>query len=280
MKSLAVSGYSSMDHPVILEGLIRGDETTKISHRGRSAWPRIGGCPAYVAIAAAAAGQIARPVTWVGSDSLGYEYIESVRGRGADVSAIEKVPAKSSPVAILAYQPDGSCACLYDPAFGGEEELSSRQIRALRKASHLCITAGPPHLTRSIAGCRSSGSRLYWVLKNDPHCFTPELRIDLAKSADVIFCSRSEIGLIDAVDAGTTVVETSGSGPIRLHRRGHVDLLEVRPLSVRDTTGAGDAFAGGFIAAEMLGVENPIDAAEAGTVAARKMLAARMELEP
>ena len=278
MKSLAVSGYSSMDHPVILEGLIRGDETTKISHRDRSAWPRVGGCPAYVALAAAAAGQIARPVTWVGSDCLGSEYIESVRGRGVDVSAIERVPAKSSPIAILAYQSDGSCACLYDPAMGGTEELSNDQICALRAASHLCITAGPSHLTRSIMGCRSAGARLYWVLKNDPHCFTPELRVELTKCADVIFCSRSEIGLIDAVDAGAIVVETSGPGMIRLHRRGHVDQLEVRPLPVRDTTGAGDTFAGGFIAAEMRGVENPIDAAAAGAVVAETMLTARMEL--
>ena len=280
MKSLAVSGYSSMDYPVILEGRIRGDKTTRINHRDPSAWPRIGGCPAYVALAAAAAGQIARPVTWVGSDCLGSEYIESIKGRGVDDSAVERLSARNSPVAILAYQSDGSCACLYDPAFDGAEELSNRQMHALSNASHLCITAGPSHLTASILSCRSVGTRLYWVLKNDPHCFTPELRVELAKSADVIFCSRSEIGLIDSVDAGTIIVETSGSGKIRVKRRGHADQLEVRPLSVRDATGAGDTFAGGFIAAEMRGVEDPIDAAAAGAAAARTMLMARMELEP
>ena len=179
----------------------------------------------------------------------------------------------------MAYQSDGSCACLYDPAFDGAEELSNRQISTLRKATHLCITAGPPHLTRSILSCRSVGTRLYWVLKNDPHCFTPELRVELTKFADVIFCSRSETELIEAVDSETTVVETSGSGKIQVHRHGHADQLEVRPLSVRDTTGAGDTFAGGYIAAEMQGVENPINAAAAGAAAAGTMLKARMELE-
>ena len=46
-------------------------------------------------------------------------------------------------------------------------------------------------------------------------------------------------------------------------------------IDISDTTGAGDTFAGGFIAAEMSGVTSPNHAAKAGLKAAESMLMER-----
>ena len=94
--------------------------------------------------------------------------------------------------------------------------------------------------------------------------------------AQVILGNRAEQGLIGAVQAEATIVETSQS-EIRVTRGGASRLLAVEPLEVLDATGAGDSFAGGFIAAEMAGVADPIEAAAIGARCARQMLLARRD---
>ncbi len=90
--------------------------------------------------------------------------------------------------------------------------------------------------------------------------------------ADVIFCSASERVLIPATDA--LVVETRGAASVAITEGATTTELPVRRVETRDTTGAGDTFAGGFIAAEMSGA-TPFAAAQAGISAAAALLKAR-----
>ena len=275
MNRLAVSGYASLDYPIGLMGRIHGNQTTWIRHRDPQAWPRLGGCPTYVATAAAARGQAASPVTWVGSDAAGDVFQQGLAARGVDVRAVARMDGHRSPVAILAYQEDGACACLFDPALSGQEQLNSEQRNVLSSASHVCITVGPPHLTLDILACRAEGARVYWVLKNDAHCFTPELCREIAGEAHVILGNRAERSLIGEVRPEVTVVETDG-GRTRVWRGGLAGEIAIDLLPVVDATGAGDSFAGGFIAAEMNGVTDPVEAADVGAKCARRMLEERM----
>ena len=274
--SLAVTGYASLDYPVSLSGQIAGDQTTLVDHRNPDAWPRVGGCPAFMAMAVAGQGFSASPLSWIGVDRDGEHYLKDLLDAGADTSGVARLAGQRSPISILVYQQDGSCACLFDPAFTDKETLLAHQRDLVASASHLCVSVGPPQLMSEILACRSASARLYWVLKNDPHCFTPAICQDLSKAADVIFCSRSERALVAGIRPETILVETRGAGGVAVERGGRVDVLTTTPLEVDDTTGAGDTFAGGFVAAEMAGETAPLEAARSGANCARKMLEGRM----
>ena len=83
------------------------------------------------------------------------------------------------------------------------------------------------------------------------------------------------------VRPGLLVVK-DGPGPVLLHGAdGHVETVAVTPVArVVDSTGAGDAFAGGFLAATLAGA-SPRDAARSGAVlAARTLCVAGSALAP
>lgn len=280
MTGLAVTGFASLDYPVGLDGFARPDETTRISRRDERAWPRIGGCPSFVAMAAARLGVRASPVTWVGSDDDGARYARRMAKIGVAPEGIATVPNARSPASVLVYQHDGSCICLYDPAFAGRESLEEAQRAVISEASHLCVTVGPPHLLEAILSLRSADAHLSWVVKNDPLCFPPALRDRLAAEADTIFCNQAERKLLgDGGRPGRVIVETHGSREVIVECAGERRSCEVRPLAAGDTTGAGDTLAGGFLAALMRGERDPVAAAAAGIRTVRDLLLTREEKE-
>ncbi|MDE0114581.1 MAG: PfkB family carbohydrate kinase [Albidovulum sp.] len=276
MKSLAATGYASVDYVVGLAGRIAGDRTTLINRRDSNAWPRAGGCPAYVAMAAASAGQKAHAVCWVGDDEAGLGYRRELMSKCVGIEGIATMAGRASPTAVLAYQPDQSCACLFDPVFSGEETLNAPQRNILRHASHICITVGPPHLIREILDSRSDQSRLYWVLKHDLHAYPSDLRNAISGQADVIFCNASERDLIGRISGNTIIVQTRGENHIILQIGDHQSGMRISPLRAHDTTGAGDTLAGGFIAAEMAAIADPAQALRLGVQSARNLLERRM----
>ena len=274
MNALAVTGYAGVDYVVGLVGQIAGDHTTLIDYRDPDDWPRVGGCPAYVAMAVAQHGHRAYPVSWTGSDDHGDFYLAGLTAVGVDTKAVSRLDRKS-PMSILGYQADGTCACLFDPGFGGEEVLTDTQRALISAASHVCVTVGPPQVTADILSARNEKARLYWICKNDLHCFTPPIRERLSAEADVIFLSSSERGLVGNTRDTAVIVETLGSEGVRVAAADSAGQLPVERIAVRDTTGAGDTFAGGFIAAEMAGTASPLDAARAGIASVSAMLTKR-----
>ncbi len=276
MTSLAATGYASIDYVVGLAGEIVVDQTTLVRSRDPANWPRAGGCPVYVAAAVADAGHKAHAICWVGSDGAGDWFRQELASKGVDIAGVATMAERCSPTAILAYQSDQGCACLFDPAFPGEERLDTRQERILRAASHICITVGPPHLITEILRCRAKSVRLYWVLKRDLHAFPVTLRDELSSQADVIFCNASERDLIGRTAHDAIIVQTGDGNRITMQAGDRRDILEVARLEVSDTTGAGDTLAGGFIAAEMAAISDPIEALRRGILSARRLLMARM----
>ena len=274
MTSLCVTGYGSLDYAVTLDGFAVGDRTTLINARDAAAWPRCGGCPAYVARAAIAASCDVHVVSWMGDNEEGRLYRDGLISDGVDASGIAYVAAARSPTALLVYQADGSCACLYDPALAGEERLTKQQRALIAEASHLCISVGPSHLIHPIVDALSVGTKVYWLTKNDSAAFTPENRRLLSRKADVVFCNRAERGLI-AGDSDAVVIETQGSAGVVVASGDSEAAIEVEAIAATDTTGAGDTFAGAFIAAEMRGETDPVAAARQAAAAAGEFLRAR-----
>lgn len=276
MTGLCVTGYGSLDYAVTLAGFAEGNRTTLVSARDASAWPRIGGCPAYVARAVAARIGAAGIVSWMGDNEEGRLYCNGLASEGIDLSGIAMIEAARSPTALMVYQADGSCACLYDPALDGREHLTVEQLDRIAAASHLCISVGPGHLTARILDARAADSRLYWLTKNDTAAFTPEIRSRLSAEADVIFCNSAERALIDKAGERTIIIETRGRDGVAVRAPGTDAIVPVEAVAASDTTGAGDTFAGGYIAAEMDGVSDPEAACGQAVAAALLFLQNRL----
>ncbi len=277
MTSLAVTGYASLDYPVNLDGFAKGDQTSLISYRDPDAWPRLGGCASYVALAARKEGRRVSPICWVGANAEGTRFREALDACGLDTVGVGWVKSDRSPACMLIYQPDGSCMCLYDPAFAGEEELRAPQRLLMGDASHLCICVGPPQLTKQILASRKRDATLYWVAKNDRNAFNAEICAELSSQADVIFCNEAERSHVGQINEGAVIVKTLGKQGVSVEHDGHCVTLPVEHIDARDTTGAGDTFAGGFISAHISGEKDPIKAAEYGLSTVRAFLTARMK---
>ena len=114
---------------------------------------------------------------------------------------------------------------------------------------------------------------MYWAVKNDPSCFDGNLCEKLSKRADVIFCNAAERKLISSTNA--TIIETHGKEGVSIICEKRKTHIETNPVDTFDTTGAGDTFAGAFIAAEMSGRKDPNDAARVGLEAAESLLIER-----
>lgn len=274
MTRLVVTGFASLDHAIHLAGDIGKDRTTRITWRDPAAWPRAGGCPVYIAMAAARQGLCAAPLTWIGDDAPGAALMAQCRAAGLDLTGIAAVAGRRSPVSILACQPDGAVSCLYDPGFPGEHRLTSAQAGLISAASHLCVTVGPGHLVGQILDLAPATARLYWAVKNDADSFDAAARQRLSARADVIFCNHAEQALIDGGNA-IRVVTHGARGAEVITLQGSAFAPAPARIDVRDATGAGDTFAGGFIAAEMAGVLDPLAAVGAGMAAAAKLLTER-----
>lgn len=279
MRVVAV-GYASLDYVVRLDLPPRPDRTSTILSRAAD-WPRLGGSPAYVAAALVAGGVgDATTVSWVGDDREGERYRASLAHRGLCAKGVGLRPGRT-PVCILAYEPDGGCHCLYDPGLRREPELDESQRALIAAADALCITVGPAGVTREALALARADALVAWVVKADPRAVPRDLAEALAMRADIVIFSRGEAAFVeDAFDGVNNavrrpiVVETRGRKEVALRHEGEIDVVPIDPVETDDPTGAGDTFAGGFLAARLTGADPPA-ALRAGVAAARAMLAER-----
>ncbi|MVA56495.1 carbohydrate kinase family protein [Agrobacterium vitis] len=287
MSGIVVTGYASLDHVIVLDGEVRPGRTTTIVSRPAKAWPRLGGGPAYVSksVARSYSGGVA-PLSWVGCDPQGDVYLEQLRVGGVCVDGIAKVEGARTPISVLAYDPNGDCAVLYDPGLPPAISLSDTQRALIRDADWIGITIGPKSVTDEVLSLIRPDQKLAWVVKNDPRAITPEQSAKLALRADVIFCNGRERAFLESACEGRTtmrdgqiLVETQGRRGAFFIRDGESRFVVAEPMNVTDPTGAGDTFAGGAIAAIINGETDLETIGQAGNAAARTLLLDRASQE-
>ncbi len=275
MSALVVTGYASLDYPVTLAGPVQPNQTTRITHRNPNAWPRVGGSPYYVGAAASRAGMEVSPITWIGDDAPGKVFLDACTKAELSRQGVHVLEGRRSPVCLLLHQNDESTACLFDPAFPGDETLTPRQIGLLNNCAHVCLTVGPGHLINHILEHVPPTAALYWVAKKDVTAFPTTSLASLKARASVIFCNRGEREWVDQGDlAGTIIVETRGAEGSRISQGERLDAVPASPVETADPTGAGDTFVGGFIGAFSKGAD-PVEATKYGTQLAYEMLERR-----
>ncbi len=235
-----------------------GTDTAASIHR------RQGGSAANVAVSAALGGAAVRFIGRVGSDAIGRALIEQIRFVGVD----GRVQTKGRTGTIVVLVDDsGERTMLPDRAAATEltdvppSDLDgvtwlhvpaySLTIEPLATASRSAIRA----VKHSGGSISIDASSVAIIEEHDTDEFASMIS---ALQPDVMFCNADEAAVLGIEDTKglpgvEVVVIKAGGEPARAYRNGALDTsvpaLDV--TTVRDTTGAGDAFAAGFIVEQM-----------------------------
>ncbi|MCU1367339.1 MAG: hypothetical protein JWN39_2978 [Ilumatobacteraceae bacterium] len=237
---------------------------------------RRGGSAANMAVSVVRAGHPARFIGQVGDDPQGAALMEQLRSDGVDVVA-RRGGATGTIVVLLDHLGErtmltdrGACTHLDHPQRSWLDGLTTLHVpvyslmgEPLAHTTATLVTwAHEMGITVSIDASSAS-------VIND---FGADALIDLLSTLQpsVLLCNEMEAEALgegiepDAIGARLTIVK-HGSSPAVVMQSGRAD-VEVPALSlenVRDTTGAGDAFAAGFLVA-LAGGSSPVAATMLG----------------
>lgn len=225
-----------------------------------------GGQAANVAAWAAALGAPARFVGKRARDPAGRILAEELAGRGVEILGPE-VEAGTGTVVSLA-DSRGGRTMLTDRGVAPELRSDELDPAWLRGCTHFHLPAyglaRPPMRDAALAAARAA--------RDDAARVSVDLSATSVMRAvgaepfrallgeigpETVFGTAEELELVGDVDAPTVVVKRGALG-CSLRRGGTSSDLAARPTEVVDTTGAGDAFAAGFLVG---GVELALEAA-------------------
>jgi len=242
---------------------------------------RLGGSAANVAVAAAAAGCATRFIGRVGDDLLGAQLVEQLEDAEVD-ARVQHGRGRTGSVVVLV-EVDGERTMLPDRAASTQlRDVDASSVDGVTwlhvPAYSLCAEpigtttrALARHVRRRWGRISVDVSSVAVVRQFGVDAFADALR---ELQPDVVFANAPEAELVRALGLPLLVVKR-GADPVELvHGDGRTEQVAVDAVDgVRDTTGAGDAFAGGYLVA-LLGGAETTQAAAAGAVAAATVLRA------
>jgi 2-dehydro-3-deoxygluconokinase len=234
------------------------------------------GAESNVAVGMAQLGCRTRWVSRVGDDPLGRLLEEEIAGRGVDV-AVER--DGSRPTGVLTKHVTGTTAVVhYYRSESAARSLSVHDLDRIGQADRIHVTGITPALSESAAGLvqavvtRSSGfdGRVSLDVNYRPALWADastaaQVLLPLARRADVVFIGDDEADALFGTSSTSAISELILRGDdqeLVLKRGAHAATVvtadgEVTEpaLTARlvDATGAGDAFAAGYLAASSFG---------------------------
>jgi sugar/nucleoside kinase (ribokinase family) len=251
---------------------------------------RRGGSAANVAAFAAAAGAPSRFVGRVGGDDVGDRLLAGLRNGGVD-TAVARGGTTGSIVVIV--DPSGERTMLTDRGAAVEldylPEGALDGVRSLHVPAY-SLVAEPLATTarRAIADARDRGVAVSVDASSASllSSFGPaEFRRLLESIApSVFFCNRDEhrvLGLRhhEPMPGCAVTVIKAGGDPTVVIGNGATATIDVPPAErIVDTTGAGDAFAAGFLVAQSCGADLERAVGDAHRLAARVLTSAGASL--
>ncbi|MCP4304079.1 MAG: carbohydrate kinase family protein [bacterium] len=259
--------------------LIQGTDTPARIFRRR------GGSAANVAVIAARQGRPSRFIGQVGEDSLG-----SLLATEMEQAGVELALARGGTTGSIVVIVDDTGERTMLPDRSAATELSSLPEGALDAATWLHVPAysliveplgSSTRHAMSIARQRGIGVSVDASSTGPLTEYGIVRFLDDMKSLgpDVFFCNKDEADLLGVNSAapleggGLTVIKAGADPVVVVDHTGTATTVTVPPVAaVADTTGAGDAFAAGFLTATLAGAIPAAAAAEANRVAATVLL--------
>lgn len=242
----------------------------------------IGGAESNVACTLARTGHTARWISRVGADGFGDHLVAAIADCGVEVSGVQRDPRRPTGIYFrtagdratdaheVAYYRAGSAASAMSTA-----TMDLAAIRAGRVLHLSGITAALSAdclgLLRELTAPRPAAGRplISFDVNHRPGLWRdaadvgPEVLLDLARGADLVFVGEDEAaeawgitGGPDAVRAalpepGTLVVKRGAAGAVAYDSRGRKHTEPAPRVDVVAAVGAGDAFAAGFLSATL-----------------------------
>lgn len=250
MVRVVAAGHVNWDVTLRVAALPEPDGEARISSQYRSG----GGSAANVAAAIAGYGVDAAIIGSVGDDEPGFLARRELERDAVDVSQLRTVRNAETTVKYLVVDADGEVMVLGNEGANESFGVADVDPAVVREADHLHLTSQRPETAMEFAELAREGDATV--------SFDPGRRIaeqdygPLPETADVFFANRREADIAlsgtdpaDAV-AGTDrllVVKRGGNGA-RVYTDGAVVEHPGFDITPVDTTGAGDAFAAGFLA--------------------------------
>ncbi|HEU5426388.1 MAG TPA: sugar kinase [Actinocrinis sp.] len=267
----------------------------------------VGGAEANVACTLAALGVPARWVGRVGDDHFGRVVLRTLAGHGVDVSAVEVDPRRQTGLYVkeivtsqadaagnpsatrMRYYRAGSAACDMSPALADTAAIRDTPLLHLSGIT-AALSESCAALTDALVAPRRPGRIVAFDVNLRPALWAgrdPAVLIDLARRADLVFVGADEAEAICGVgdpdelrrlmpEPRTLVVKQGADGAVGFEAGERVEVPAL-PVRIAEPTGAGDAFAAGFIAGTLRDL--PLrDRLRLGTLAASCALRVRGDL--
>jgi ribokinase len=234
------AGHVNWDVTLRVDRLPAPDDESRVRRRFESG----GGSAANAAVALAALELEARLLGSVGSDDPGRRALESLRDRGVDTD-VRVVDGEPTTEKFVLVDDDGEVAIVGSD--GANEALAPTDVSPadLDGADALHLTGQRPDTAVRLAQIADT--------RNVPVSFDPGRRLGdrdfdpVLRHADVVFATEREAEGLD-VDVSWQVTKRGPQGATLECPEGTVEHPGYGLPSV-DSTGAGDAFAAGFLAA-------------------------------
>lgn len=256
---LAVLGDLVEDVVVWLDGPVqRGSDTPARVFRSR------GGSAANVAVAAAPYVPT-RFLGAVGADALGDRLVQVLEQAGVEVRVQRR--GRTGTVVVLV-DPDGERTFLPDRA--AAQDLGPLAPEDLEGVGHLHVPAYSLHGGRTARTVRDLLGRTELPVSLDASSWAVLRELPDLPRVDLVFANEDELRELPP-GLGCRVVEKHGAGDtVVVDPDGARRAFAVPPVAgVRDSTGAGDAFAAGWLSAMMEGLDLAACAARAHALARR-----------
>jgi sugar/nucleoside kinase (ribokinase family) len=251
------------------------------------------GAPAIFASTTARLGVPTELCALVGDDPFGRALLSRLRRDGVGTSRCRAEPDLPTATAFVAYTGTGARSFVFNVRHAAAGGLRAEDLGDLpERAEWLHVSGSAVALGASLAETAilaaervlAAGGRVSVDPNVRPEATSPQIEQQLGwlvRRASVVFPSEGELAALGLDEetlaaAGAIVCATRGAAGARLHSDGEV--VDVAAPAVRevDPTGAGDTFAGAFMAALVAGA----DPREAAALACRAAATAVTVLGP
>jgi nucleoside kinase len=276
MQLLSVGSWAPFDHLFRMSHYPQEGETVPIETGGGINDVYFGDCSINVAYVAATLGITTGLATIVGHDFDAYGYRAHLERAGIDLSGLTVKPHLPSGHNYLYFDQEGKGFCF--SYLGAAEDQENDRIPAglAENAEHVVVSEKFSSYTlEALREAHQSGARTYINGMVDT---AEELLDQFLSLADVMFINESEYGRLVAKIGGREedlfekyalelVYVTMGRRGCRIVTAAHSETVPIpQAKTVVDTTGAGDSFAAGAIAALIRGFAPRIAAQMGSTV--------------